>query len=100
MQNHPTDDFFLIPNLINIVKLVAVNLATSGTAEVIFSLTRNLKTWMRSTMLPATFNSLALLKFHNKRTDNLNLLNVVNEFVNKETQLILSLFGRFSDKDF
>ena len=49
-------------------------------------------------MLPARFNSLALLKFHKERTDNMELLNVVNEFVSKETRL--SLFGRFTEKDF
>ena len=51
-------------------------------------------------MLQAGFNSLALLKFHKERTYNLNLLNVVNEFVSKETRP--SLFGRFTDffKDF
>ena len=52
-------------------------------------------------MLPAGFSSPALLKFHKERTYNLNLLNVVNEFVNnKETEP--SLFGDFtgSFKDF
>ena len=49
-------------------------------------------------MLPARFNSLALLKFHIERTDNVNLLNVVSEFVSKETRL--GLFERFTDKDF
>ena len=48
-------------------------------------------------MLPARFNSLALIKFHKEPTDNLNLLNVVNEFVSKDTRL--SLFGRFTDKE-
>ena len=33
MQNHPTEDFILIPNVIIIIKLVAVNPATSATAE-------------------------------------------------------------------
>ena len=49
-------------------------------------------------MLPAKFNSLALLKFHKERTANMKLLNVVNEFVSKETRL--SLFGCFTEKDF
>ena len=44
MQNRPTEDFILIPNVINIIKLVAVNPATSATAERTFSLARNLKT--------------------------------------------------------
>ena len=98
MQNHPTEDFILIPNAINIIRLVAVNPATSATAERTFSLPRNLKTWLQSMVLPTRFNSLALLKFHKERTDNLNLLNVVNEFVRKETRL--SLCGHFTDKDF
>ena len=63
MQNHHTKDFILIPNVINVIKLVAVNPATSATAGTAFSLARNLNTWLRSTMLPAIFNSLALLKF-------------------------------------
>ena len=49
-------------------------------------------------MLPARFNSLALLKFPIERIDNVNLLNVVGEFVSKEARL--GLFGRFTDKDF
>ena len=73
MQNRPTEDFILIPKVINIIKLEAVNPATSATSERTFSLARNLKTWLRSTVLPAKFNSLVLLKFHRERTDNLNL---------------------------
>ena len=100
MQSRHSEDFTLIPNVINIIKLVAVNHATSSPAEKKKLLARNLKTWLGSTMLPAGFNSLALLKFHKERTYNLNLLNVVNEFVSKETRP--SLFGRFTDffKDF
>ena len=81
MQNRPTENFILNSNVINIIKLVAVNSATTAAAERGFSLARNLKSWLRTMMLPARFNSLALLKFHKERTDNLNLLNVVNEFV-------------------
>ena len=98
MQNCPTEDFILIPNVINIIKLVTGNPATSAIAERTFSLTRNLKTWLRSAMLPARFNSLALLKFHKQQTYNLNLINIANEFVSKETRQ--SLFVRFTDKDF
>ena len=98
IQNSPTEDFILIPNVINIIKLVAVNPTISATAEKTFSLARNLKTRLRSKILPSRFNPLALLKFHKERTDSLDLLNVVNEFVSKETRL--SLFGRFTDEDF
>ena len=51
IQNLPTEDFILIPNVINIIKLVVVNPAISAIAERAFSLARNLKTWLRSTML-------------------------------------------------
>ena len=98
MLNRLNEDFILIPNVINIIKLVAVNSPTSATAERTFSLARNLKTWLQSTMLPARFNSVVLLKFHKELIDNLNLVNVVNEFVSKETRQ--SLFGRFTDIDF
>ena len=54
-QNHRTEDFMLIPNIINIITLVGVNPATSATAERTFLVARNLKTWLRSTMLPARF---------------------------------------------
>ena len=69
MQNRPTEDFILVPNVINIIKLVAVNPATIATADRTFSLARNLKTWLQSTMLPARFNFLALLKLHKERTE-------------------------------
>ena len=81
MQNHPTEDFILISNIIYMTKPVAVNPTAIATAERTISLARNLKTRLHSTMLPARFISLALLKIYKERTDNLILLNVVNEFV-------------------
>ena len=63
MQNRLTEDFIWIPNVINIIKLVAFNPASSSTAWRKFSLARNLNGQLRSTMLPARFNSLELLKF-------------------------------------
>ena len=46
IQNRRTEDFILIPNVINIIKLVAVNPATSAIVERTFSLAKNLKTWL------------------------------------------------------
>ena len=40
MQNRRTEDFILILNVTNIIKLVAVNPAASAAAEITFSLTR------------------------------------------------------------
>ena len=41
----------MMPNIVNLLKLLLVNPATSATAERSFSLARRLKTWMRSTMV-------------------------------------------------
>ena len=98
LQNRPKEDFILIPKIINIIKHMAVHPATSATVERLFSLARYLNFWLQSTILPARFNFLALLKFYKERIDSLNLLNIVNEFVGKENRL--SLFEHFTDKDF
>ena len=58
MQNPASEDFILIPNVINIIRLV------SAKAEIKLLLVRSLKTRLRSTMLPLRFNFLWLLKFH------------------------------------
>ena len=81
--------FILISNVISVIKLVSVNPGTSATAEGTLSLAKNMKTWLQSTMLPARFNYLALLKLHKKWSDKLNLLNVVN-----------NLFARRIDKNY
>ena len=64
----------LIKNVCVLCKLLVVNPATSATAE------RRVKTWMRSTMLPSRFNSLAILTFHKERTDSLDLIATANAF--------------------
>ena len=46
---------FLV-NVCKICRILAVNPASSATAERTFSLARRVKTWMRSTMLPTRFN--------------------------------------------
>ena len=68
-QSLPREEKKLVENVIKICKLLAVNPTTSATAERTFSMARRVKTWMRSTMLPSRFNSLAVLNFHKVRTD-------------------------------
>ena len=43
----------MMPNIVNLLRLLLVNPATSATAERSFSLARRLKTWMRSTWMPS-----------------------------------------------
>ena len=82
----------MIPNVINIIKLVTINPTTSGTTERTFSF---LRCYQQDLGL---LDSLALLKIRKEGRDNLNLLNVVNVFVSKKARL--SLFVPFTDNDF
>ena len=54
----------MMPNIVNLSKLLLVNPATSATAERSFSLAQRLKTWMCSTMLPGCLNAIAILRVH------------------------------------
>ena len=71
----------MMPNIVNLLKLLPVNSATSTTAERSFFLSRRLKTWMRSTMLPGRLNAIAILHEHKTLTDRLNLTDIAKEFV-------------------
>ena len=82
----------MIPNVINIIKLVTINPTTSGTTERTFLF---LRCYQQDLGL---LDSLALLKIRKEGRDNLNLLNVVNVFVSKKARL--SLFVPFTDNDF
>ena len=59
----------MMPNIVNLLKLLRVNPATSATAERSFYLARKLKTWMRSTMLSGCLNAIAILHEHKTLTD-------------------------------
>lgn len=85
----------LIPNVVAICKLLLVNPATTATAERSFLLARRIKTWLRSKMLAARFNSMAILHAHKQLTDSLSLTEVANEFVSKKESRKF-IFGRFS----
>lgn len=98
MRLLPNEEKKLIKNVCVICKLLAVNPATSATAERTFSMARRVKTWMRSTMLPSRFNSLAILNFHKSRTDTLDLIKVANLF-SESNDNRKRIFGQFSVKD-
>lgn len=76
-----------ISEIIVICKLLYVNPATSAIGERSFSTARRLKTWLRSTMTQTRFNSLAILNIHKDRTDQLNFIDVANEFAGRESEV-------------
>ena len=88
----------LLVNICMICKILAVNPASSASAERTFSLARRVKTWMRSTMLPARFNSISILNFHKERTDRLDLIKIANAFVQLDDNR-MRIFGKFTKDD-
>ena len=71
----------LIDHVIVVCKLIYVNPATSAARKRSFSTARRIKTWLRSKMLQARFNHLAILNTHKHRFDKLCLVAVANSFV-------------------
>ena len=69
----------IMPNILNLLKLLLVNPATSATAERAFSVTRRLKAWVHSTMLPVHLNAVAILHKHKTLTD--RLIDIAKELV-------------------
>ena len=74
----------MITEFIVICKLLLVNPATSATGERSFSMARRVNTWLRANMKQQRFNNVALLPHtHKERTDKIRLLDVANEFVQR-----------------
>ena len=80
----------MMPNIVNLLKLLLVNPATSATAERSFSLARS----MCSTLLPGRLNAIAILHKHKTLTDTLNLTNIAKEFACRNESRACA-FGNF-----
>ena len=70
---------------ITVCKLILVNPATSAAGERSFSTARGLKTCLRSTMIQERFINLTILNSHKERTDTLSLLDITNEFTDRNS---------------
>ena len=84
----------MITEVIVICKLLLVNPATSVTGERSFSMARRVKGWLRANMKQKRFNNVALLHTHKTRTDKIRLLDVANEFVQRNENRFRN-FGKF-----
>jgi len=94
----PPPPIMLEKNFIVICKLLLVDPATSATAKRSFSMAKRVKTWLRANMKQQRFNNVALLHTHKARTDKIRLLDVANEFVQRNENRFRN-FGKFSDLD-
>ena len=88
----------MITEVIVICKLLLVNPATSATGERSFSMARRVKTRLRANMKQQCFNNVALLHTNKARTDKIRLLDVANEFVQRNENRFRN-FGKFTDLD-
>ena len=89
----------LIDYVIVVCKLICVNPATSATGERSFSTTRRIKTCLRSRMLHARFNHLAILNPHKDRFDKVCLVSEANSFVSLNENHERNV-GKFTTADF
>ena len=62
------------------VQAYSSNPAKSAAGERSFSTARRSKTWLRSSMTQERFSNLMTLNSHKDRTDRLSLLDIANEF--------------------
>ena len=73
----------MINEAISACKFVLVNPATSASSEISFSTSRRLKTWQFATMTQQRFSNLTILNSHKGKTDGLSLVDVANEFTDR-----------------
>ena len=64
-----------------VCKLVSVMPATNATSERSFSCLRRVKSYLRSTMTQTRLNNVMVLHVYKDLTDELNLIDIGNEFV-------------------
>ena len=71
----------LMYQVFKLVRLMLVMPATNAESERSFSAERRIQTYLRSTMSQQRLNHLMLLHIHKNLTDDLNLVNVANDFI-------------------
>ena len=88
----------LMSEVCKLAALVIVMPATNATSERTFSCLRCIKSYLRSTMTQTRLNSAMILSVHKEYTDQLDLINIGNEFV-RESHHRENIFGTFLISD-
>ncbi len=94
IKDLPASKKEFLNQIIILAKLILVMLATNSSSERSFSAMRRIKTYLRSTMLQERLNSLMVIHVHKELTDNLNMKDVANEFVQISDRR-LHVYGKF-----
>ena len=90
----------LYSQVVVLVTLVLVMPATNATSEHFFSCLRRIKGYLGSTMTRLRLNSTMVLHVHKDLTDNLNLIEVANDFVANKQEHRSKVFGLFKQNEF
>ena len=75
----------LLPELFHAVRLILTVSLTTSTAERSFSQLRRLKTYLRSTMIQARLNHIAILNCHSDVLKQINVESVADDFIVRNT---------------
>ena len=84
-----------LKQVFTLASLIVVLPATNAVSERSASALRRVKTYLRSTMSEARLNNLLVMHVHKDKTDNLNLVNCLNDFVSRNPHR-LAQFGNFT----
>ena len=81
MEETTSDTRLIFPNVMIVIQLLFINLATSATPERSFSVARRIKTWLRPSMTLSRFNALSFLHTHKDLVDGLDVISITNDSV-------------------
>ena len=99
LRNLTNAQKMFMSQVIIVTKLLLVASATIAVSECSCSAPRRTKTWLRTTMTQERLNNCMLLHVHKEKVDNLNIIDIANEFgCTNESRF--STFGKFSEHDF
>lgn len=76
----------LVPEFVRFVTLLVTIPGSSCSNERSFSVLRRVKTYLRSTMLQDRLNNIAILHVYSDMTDNLDLEELLNKFISRNTK--------------
>lgn len=100
LQSLSTAQRTLFSQVVIVVSLALVMPATNAASERSFSSLRRIKSYLRSTMTQSRLNSIMLLHVHKDLADQINLIDVANDFVDNKLDHRSTIFGRFTDLEF
>ena len=98
LQKYDDAKKVLLSEVIKVGKLILVVPATNAVSERSFSALKRVKTYLRATTTDTRMNNLLVLHIHKSYTDNIDLIKVANEFLERRDNR-KTVFGTFLSKD-